>query len=78
MNNISHDTTMEEEDDDADLKRLMNQAQAMLNISDNPSQPKKSSVDIKNGSRVLDVGTGLDEGKVVGTSVTADPNDERR
>ena len=78
VNNISHDTTMEEEDDDADLKRLMNQAQAMLNISDNPSQPKKSSVDIKNGSRVLDVGTGLDEGKVVGTSVTADPNDERR
>jgi len=77
MNDIFHDTTMEEEDDDADLKRLMNQAQAMLTISDNPSQPETKSTNIiSKASGTVDV-TELGRGKVLGTSALADPNDER-
>lgn len=75
---ISHDTTMVEEDDDADLKRLMNQAQAMLNISGNPSSSEDTSPDKGNDPRVMDVVTEVDMGRVVGTSVSVDPNDERR
>jgi hypothetical protein len=69
---------MEEDDDDADLKRLMNQAQAMLNISGNPSSSEDTSPDKGNDPRVMDVVTEVDMGRVVGTSVSADPNDERR
>jgi hypothetical protein len=78
INEISHDTTMEEEDDDADLRRLMNQAQAMLNISGNPSSSESKSPDNSNGTRVLEVETELNKGKVVGISVLPDLNDERR
>ena len=78
MNDISHDTTMEEEDDDADLKRLMNQAQAMLKISDNQSQVKNRSENDNNDSRTLIDETELDKGKIMGTSVLPDPNYERR
>jgi hypothetical protein len=78
MNDSSHDTTMEEEDDDADLKRLMSQAQAMLNISGDPSSSESTSPDNSNGTRRLDVETELNKGKVVGTTVLSDPNDERR
>jgi hypothetical protein len=78
MNDISHNTTMEEEDDDADLKRLMNQAQAMLNISANPANSESKSPDKGNDPRVLDVETELENGKVLGTSVLPDLNDERR
>ena len=78
VNKISHDTTMEEEDDDADLKRLMNQAQAMLNISDNPSQSKKSSMNSNDASKMMNVGTGLDKVVMVSASVLAAPNDKRR
>lgn len=78
MNDSSHDTTMEEEDDDADLKRLMNQAQAMLNISGNSSSTESKSPDKVNDPRALDVETKLDNGKVLGASVLPDPNDERR
>jgi len=79
MNDISHDTTMEEEDDDADLKRLMNQAQAMLTISDNPSQPETGStnISIKKASGTVDE-TELGRERVLGTSVLPDPNNERR
>jgi hypothetical protein len=78
MNDISHETTVEEEDDDADLKRLMNQAQAMLNISGDPSSSESTSPDKGNDPRVMDVVTEVDMGRVVGTSVSVDPNDERR
>jgi hypothetical protein len=78
MNDISHNTTMEEEDDDADLKRLMNQAQAMLNISAIPANSESKSPDKGNDRRVLDVETELENGKVLGTSVLPDLNDERR
>jgi hypothetical protein len=78
MNDSSHDTTMEEEDDDADLKRLMNQAQATLNISANPSSSESKSPVQRNDQRVLDVVTEVDMGRVVGTPVSVDPNDERR
>jgi hypothetical protein len=78
MNDISHNLTMEEEDDDADLKRLMNQAQAMLNIAANPSSSASKSPVQRNDQRVLDNETKLDNGKGVGTSVSVDPNDERR
>jgi len=78
VNDISHDTTMEEEDDDADLKRLMNQAQAMLTISDNASQPETGSKNItRKASGTVDE-TELGREKVLGTSALADLNDERR
>ena len=78
MNDISHDTTMEEEDDDADLKRLMNQAQAMLTISDNHSQPETGSTNISiKASGTVDE-TVLGREKVLGTSALPQLNDERR
>jgi len=69
---------MEEEDDDADLKRLMNQAQAMLSISDNHSQAKNRSENDNNDSRTLIDETELDKEKIMGASVLPDPNYERR
>ena len=78
MNDISHDTTMEEEDDDADLKRLMNQAQAMLTISDNPPQPETRSKNITSKASGTVDDTELGREKVLGTSALADLNDERR
>jgi len=78
MNDISHDTTMEEEDDDADLKRLMNQAQAMLTIPDNPSQPETGSRNITSKASGTVDDTELGREKVLGTSALADLNDERR
>jgi hypothetical protein len=78
MNDMSYDPGTEEEDDDADLKRLMNQAQAMLNISANPLSSESKSPDKGNDQRVLDVEPELNNGKGVGTSVLADPNDEKR
>jgi hypothetical protein len=78
MNDTSHNTTMEEEDDDADLKRLMNQAQAMLKIADSPSQTENGSQKMVNSSEVLVNKSELDMGTVVSTSVLPDPNDEKR
>jgi hypothetical protein len=78
MKDMSHDPGTEEEDDDADLKRLMNQAQAMLTISTNPSSSGSKSPDKRNDQRVLDDETKLEDGKGVGASALADPNDERR
>jgi hypothetical protein len=78
INEINHDIQMEEEDDDADLKRLMNQAQAMLKITDNLSQPENRLTGRVNESRAPNDETQLDRGKVASTSVSADPNDERR
>jgi hypothetical protein len=77
-NDHHHDIQMEEEDDDADLKRLMNQAQAMLNISASSPSSGSKSPDNGNDPGLLDVETELDKGKLVGTSVLSDPNDERR
>jgi hypothetical protein len=78
MKDMSHDPGTEEEDDDADLKRLMNQAQAMLTISTNPSSSGSKSPDKGNDQRVLDDETKLKNGKGVGISVLPDPNVERR
>ena len=74
VNNISQDTTMEEEDDDADLKKLMNQAQAMLNISGNQAHSESKSQEHVITPRVPT----RNEVQMGGTSLLADPNDERR
>lgn len=73
-NNISYDSTMEEEDDDADLKRLMNQAQAMLNISGKQAHSESESQENVVTPRVPT----QKEIQMEGTSLLADPNDERR
>jgi len=74
VNNISHDTTMEEEDDDADLKKLMNQAQAMLNISGNQAHSESKSQEHVITPRVPT----RNEVQMGASSLLADPNDERR
>jgi hypothetical protein len=78
INDYHHDNQMEEEDDDADLKRLMNQAQAMLQITDNPSEPETRSKSITSRASGTVDETELGREKVLSTSALADPNSERR
>jgi hypothetical protein len=66
-----------EEDDDADLKRLMNQAKNMLHISDNSQTGGKSQSNTNKPVESSDV-TRLDEARGVEMPVLADANDERR